>query len=149
MSALRQATGVAVGARALLIEGPPGSGKTSIALALVDRGATLIGDDGVTLEVRDGELWAAPPPHTAGLVEIRNVGLGTLPTSAAPVALLLRLDPEAPRHPEGAETESIAGCAVPVLAFYPGGAIPALRAEWALRLHGLSPGRARAQAGGA
>ena len=145
MSIVRQATAVAVGGRALLIEGPPGSGKTSIALTLIDRGAALIGDDGVTLDVRDGVLWAAPPPNTAGLVEIRNVGLGELDTTEAPVALLLRLDPGAPRLPESGVAEWIAGCAVPVLAFHPGGGIPALRAEWALRLHGLPPGCAKAQ----
>ena len=37
----------AIAGRAILIEGEPGTGKTSLALALIDRGATLIGDDGV------------------------------------------------------------------------------------------------------
>lgn len=138
MSVVYQASCVAVGGRALLIEGPPGSGKTSLALALIDRGATLVGDDGVTLEPRQGTLWAAPPPNIAGLIEIRNVGIGELPTAEAPVALLLRLDPEAPRQPEHIGTREIAGCEIPALAFYPGGPIPALRAEWALALHGLS-----------
>lgn len=145
MRTVRQATAVAMGGRALLIEGPPGSGKTSIALALIDRGAALIGDDGVTLELREGVLWAAPPPNTAGLVEIRNVGLAELAATEAPVALLLRLDTDAPRQPERPATEYIAGCAVPVLAFHPGGPIPALRAEWALSLHGLPPRSAKAQ----
>ena len=145
MTRVRQATAVAVGGRALLIEGPPGSGKTSIALALVDRGATLIGDDGVTLDVRGGVLWAAPPPTTAGLVEIRHVGLGELPVGEAPVALILRLDPDAPRQPERPGGELLAGQAVPVLAFHPGGPIPALRAEWALRLHGLGTAPENAQ----
>lgn len=147
MTVLRQSTAVAVRGRALLIEGPPGSGKTSIALALIDRGARLVGDDGVALEVRDGVLWAAPPPHTAGLAEIRNVGLATFPTCEAPVALVLRLDPAAPRQPEGPESATIAGCSVPVLAFFPGGPIPALRAEWAVRLHGLPAAGAKAQTG--
>ncbi|HQA17982.1 MAG TPA: serine kinase, partial [Novosphingobium sp.] len=48
MSLVHQATCVAIKGRALLIEGPPGSGKSSMALALIDRGAALIGDDGVT-----------------------------------------------------------------------------------------------------
>ena len=63
---LRQSTSVAIGRRAVLIEGPPGAGKSSLALALIDRGATLIGDDGVALEEREGTLWALPAPATAG-----------------------------------------------------------------------------------
>ena len=87
----------------MLIEGPPGSGKSSLALMLIDRGATLIGDDGVLLEVRDGRLWALPPPNIAGLIEIRNVGIARLPAGEAPVALVVRLDPAAARQPESAE----------------------------------------------
>ena len=40
-----QATCVAIAGRALLIEGAPGTGKSSLGLALIDRGAQLIGDD--------------------------------------------------------------------------------------------------------
>ena len=137
MTLVRQASCVAVCGRALLIEGPPGSGKTTLALALIDRGAELVGDDGVTLSARAGTLWAAPPPNIAGLIEIRNVGIGSLPAVEAPVALLLRLEPAAPRQPETVERVEIAGCAIPALEFHPGGPIPALRAEWALALHGL------------
>lgn len=145
MSALRQATCVAVEGRALLIEGPPGSGKTSLALALIDRGAALVGDDGVTLLERNGALWAAPPPNTAGLIEIRNVGIAALPAIEAPVALVLRLDRAAPRQPDRVERVTIAGRAIPALVFFPDGPIPALRAEWALRLHGLPLAPAEAQ----
>lgn len=43
MSSLHQATCVAIGGRGVLIEGLPGSGKSSLALALIDRGAQLVG----------------------------------------------------------------------------------------------------------
>ena len=62
MSLSYQATCVAIGGRAVLIEGEPGSGKSSLALALIDRGAALIGDDGVRLELRGNRLYASPPP---------------------------------------------------------------------------------------
>ena len=96
----------------------------------------LVGDDGVTLSVRDSRLWAAPPPNTAGLLEVRNLGPVEFPTCEAPVALMLRLDPGAPRYVDEAEDVAIADFPVPVLAFdatIPGSAI---RAEIALRRFG-------------
>ena len=143
MTALpHQASCVAIGGprgnRGVLIEGPPGSGKSTLALALIDRGAALVGDDGVLLEVRDGKLWALPPPAIHGLLEIRNVGLASLPAEAAPVALAVRLDPQAPRFVENAERMELAGIEVPLIKLWPDTPALPLRAEWALRLHGLA-----------
>ncbi len=137
MSLIHQATAVAIGGRAVLIEGPPGIGKTSLALALIDRGAALIGDDGVTLEHRDARLLASPPPNTAGLIEVRNLGLLPWPTvSDVPVALILRLDPDAPRFIEVAVQTELAGIAVPLIRLWPDGAVLALKAELALERFG-------------
>lgn len=137
-SALHQASCVAIGGRALLIEGPSGSGKSSLALALVDRGASLVGDDGVTLDVRDGRLWAAPPPNISGKLEIRNVGIVSLPATEAPVALVLQLDEAAPRHIDEVGYVDLLGCAIPLIRLWPGSPVLDLRAEWALKLHGLA-----------
>ncbi|QDM41691.1 serine kinase [Altererythrobacter sp. TH136] len=133
---LRVATAVAIGGRALLIEGVPGSGKSSLALALIDRGAALIGDDGVTLELRGAIVWASPAPATAGLIELRNVGIVSLPTTEAPVALVLDLRDDAPRFVERADPVELIGRSLPRLAFDPRGPAPAVRAEYALALHG-------------
>lgn len=130
-------TAVAIGGRALLIEGVPGSGKSSLALALIDRGAVLIGDDGVRLDRNGEHLVANPPPHTAGLLEVRNIGLVTVNTTLAPVSLILQLDPAAPRFPEEVVSRTILGVQVPQLPFHPCDAVQAVRAEWALHLHGL------------
>lgn len=135
-----QATAVAIGSRALLIEGAPGSGKSSLALALIDRGARLIGDDGILLEARDGVLAACPHPNTRGLIEVRNLGLLELPVcDAAPVALVLRLDDAAPRYVEAAESVERAGFVIPLLRVWPSGKILALKAELALEKFGLQP----------
>lgn len=136
-SVLANVTGVAIGGRVLLIEGPPGSGKSSLALALIDRGAALVGDDAVSIERQGDAVLASPPPNIAGLLEVRNVGLAEFPVTSGPVSLLLALDPAAPRFPVDLATRVLAGATVPVLSFAPGDAVQALRAEHALALHGL------------
>ena len=135
---VRQASCVLVDGRALLIEGPPGSGKSALALALIDRGAMLVGDDAVTLAPRDGTLWASPPPNIRGLLEIRNVGLVELPVAEGPVALLVRLDREAPRHIEHPQRVIVCGTDLPELALFPDTPALPLRAEWALRRFGTT-----------
>jgi hypothetical protein len=136
---VHQASAVVIEGRAVLIEGPPGSGKSSLALALIARGAGLIGDDAVTLSAKAGRLIASAPPNIAGLLEVRGVGLATLPLAPpAPVALILTLGgPPGERLPEmPLPTRMVAGLGVPVLAFDPGTIAPAERATWALSLHG-------------
>lgn len=138
MSVVRQAGCVAIGGRGVLIEGKPGSGKSSLALVLIDRGAVLVGDDGVLLDVAGDGLIAAPHPHTAGKLEVRNVGLIEMPTSPpVAIALVIRLDAEAPRFIEAAEVITIEGVALPLVRLYPDSPVLHLRAELALRTHGL------------
>jgi len=133
-----QATCVAIAGRGLLIEGAPGSGKTSLALALIDRGAELVGDDGVLLERRGRRLIAHPHPATRGLIEIRNLGIVPMPArDAVPLVLLIRLDPQAPRYIEAPGLVERAGAALPAVAIWPSPEPPTLKAEYALRLFGL------------
>jgi serine kinase of HPr protein (carbohydrate metabolism regulator) len=136
-----RATCVAIGDRALLIEGPSGSGKSSLALALIDRGAVLVGDDGVLLEPRGGKLIARPHPNTRGLIEVRNLGLVPLPVCGeATVALVVLLDPAAPRFVEQAEAAERGGLALPLLRLAPEGPLLHLKAELALARFGLTTG---------
>lgn len=136
-SVLHQATCVAIGNRAVLIEGPPGAGKSSLALMLIDRGAGLIGDDGVSLTVRSGTLYASPPLKIAGLLEVRNLGLLSFPAqSDLPVALVLRLDPAAERFIEAPEQTSLCGIELPLVRLWPDGPALALKAELALGRYG-------------
>ena len=136
MSALHQASCVAIGNRAILIEGDPGTGKSLLALGLIDRGAVLVGDDGVSLELRENRLYASPVPAIAGLLEVRNLGLLQFPTlSEVPVGLVLRLDPEAPRFIETAETVDILRVVVPMLRIWPHS--DPIKAELALKHFGV------------
>ena len=135
---LHQATCVAIGGRGVLIEGRPGSGKSSLALALIDRGAVLVGDDGVLLEPEGDCLLTSPAPAIAGKLEVRNVGLLTFPTlSRIPVALLIGLDPAATRFRDAPAWLDRAGVGIPAISLWPDSPFLALRAEWALRTYGL------------
>jgi hypothetical protein len=138
MSQVHHASAVAISGRAVLIEGPPGSGKSSLALALIDRGAALIGDDGVALEASQGRLLASPPPRIAGLIEVRNLGLLTMPTAArVPVALVICLDPAAPRFIDAAGQTERGGIGLPLVRIWPESPVVAIKAELALERFGL------------
>lgn len=134
----RQSTCVALDGRAILIEGAPGVGKSSLALALMDRGAVLVGDDGVMLEQDQGALMAMPHPNTRGMMEVRGVGVIAMPVAArARVALLLRLEDGGPRYIEAAPQVMLGTVAIPCITLWPDSPALALRAELALRHHGL------------
>ena len=99
----------------------------------------IIGDDGVMLEVVDGQLLAHPHPETRGLLEVRNLGLLRFDVcESAEVALVLTLDREAPRHIEAAETTERLGIALPKLRLWPDSPVLAIRAELALERFGLA-----------
>ena len=136
MTILHPASCVAINGRALMIEGPPGSGKSRLALALIDRGAVLVGDDGVSLEERGGRLYASPAPATTGLLEVRNLGLLTYPTlSNVRVALVIRLDPEAPRFIDAAQQVDLHRAILPLVQLWPDP--DAIKAELALKRYGV------------
>ncbi len=130
------ATAVSIGGRAVLLTGPSGSGKSDLALRLIDRGAVLVADDRVGL-TRDGDtVLAAPPATIAGLIEVRGVGIVAVPHVAG-IAVALVVDLAAPRDrlPEPA-TRALCGVAVPVVALDPFAASAALKVERALAAFG-------------
>lgn len=135
---LLQVSAVAIDGRALLIEGAPGSGKSTLALELIDRGAQLIGDDGVRLSRQGDRIIASPPPNIAGLIEIRGAGLASVRSVRAPVALGISLVADAPRFPETIEQRELLGLDVPWMPMLQSATALPLRAKWALRLHGIA-----------
>ena len=127
------ATAVAIDGRAVLLEGQSGTGKSDLALRLIDRGATLISDD-YTLLVRSGDaLLARNPGAMAGRIEVRGLGIVALPHVAdIPVGLVVRLGGETMRMPER-RVRRIAGITVREVAFDAFHASAAIKVEHALR----------------
>ncbi len=87
------ASAVLIGHRGLLIRGPSGSGKSHLALSLLQNAganfARLIGDDRIHLEAAHGRLLMRPAAALAGLIEIRGVGIVRLPYEPVAVVSLV------------------------------------------------------------
>ena len=133
------ATSVVIDGRVLLLAGASGSGKSDLALRLIDRGALLLSDDYTQLEERDGILHAMAPAQIAGCMEVRGVGIVEMAfAQEGPVALLLDLDGDPPRLPdERLPTTTLRGVAIPTIALAAFEASAPIKAEQALRLFGL------------
>jgi HPr kinase/phosphorylase len=134
------ASAVLVGAQAVLIRGPSGSGKSRLSLELIDAAqsgilpfARLVGDDRVHLEAVGGRLLVRPAAALAGLIELRGFGLRRLAHEPrAVVGLVVDLAAaDAERLPTPEQTQvKVAGTTLPRLAVAPG--MPALPAVLAL-----------------
>jgi HPr kinase/phosphorylase len=73
------ATVVAVDGKGVLLRGPSGSGKSDLALRLIDGGASLVADDRTELRVEAGQLVACAPSSIMGKIEIRGIGIVNMP----------------------------------------------------------------------
>lgn len=107
---------VAIGGRAVLIEGRSGEGKSDLALRLIDRGATLISDDQTICHraSRIGELLASPPVSIAGKIEVRGIGIVEMPhVDKVPIDIIVVILDSPPRFPEERRSRKIAGVDVP------------------------------------
>jgi HPr kinase/phosphorylase len=118
------ASAVLTGARAVLIRGPAGAGKSRFALALIAAAQTgllqfarLVGDDRVHLEPSHGRLLVRPAATLAGLIELRGLGIRQLEHEpAAVVGLVVDLAAEDAERLPAASEAAIAGVRLPRLA---------------------------------
>ncbi len=106
---------VAIGGRGVLLAGRSGSGKSDLALRLIDRGAVLVSDDYTELRGVGDSLLAQAPATIAGRIEARGVGLLDMPAAAgAAICLYADLDRAPDRLPE-AGTIRLAGLDIPLV----------------------------------
>ncbi len=86
------ATCVEVDGLGILLRGPSGSGKSDLALRLIDTGARLIADDYTELTIESDRLIATAPENIDGLIEVRGVGLLKIGAAVqAPVGVVIDL----------------------------------------------------------
>jgi serine kinase of HPr protein (carbohydrate metabolism regulator) len=132
------ASTVALDGRAVLISGPSGSGKSDLALRLLDRGFVLVSDD-QTIVKKDGDrLVATAPPTIAGKLEVRGIGIVEMERADnVPVALIVELTSEIQRLPDDSRERVILGVRVPMIGIDAAGASAPSKVELALNRMGL------------
>ena len=110
------ASTVAIGGRAVLITGPSGSGKSDLALRLLDRGFALVSDDQTIVKKSGNHLTASAPPTIRGKLEIRGIGIVTMDqVEDQPVALIVELTSDIRRLPDDSRERPVMGIPVPLI----------------------------------
>ena len=115
------ATAVAIEGAGVLLRGPSASGKSDLALRLIDRGARLVADDRTVLTLRDGCVEASAPPEIEGRMEVRGLGIVRMPgCGSAMLRLVVDLVSarEVARMPRAASAVLL-GVAVPMMRLDP------------------------------
>jgi HPr kinase/phosphorylase len=120
-------TCVSVGGEGVLILGKPGSGKSALALRLIDEPgygisgvllrSELVADDQVIVTRDQDRLMASAPASLRGKLEIRGLGIVTLATQpSVPLTLVVKLQEHSAieRLPDPA-TFDILGMALPLV----------------------------------
>jgi HPr kinase/phosphorylase len=132
---LVHATAIAIESAAILLRGPPGAGKSDLALRLIDDGARLVADDQAELRRADDQILVSAPASITGLIEVRGIGILRLPpVETATLVLLVDLvsSGEVERLPES-RFEEILGLSVPLIALAPFEASAAAKVRFACR----------------
>jgi serine kinase of HPr protein (carbohydrate metabolism regulator) len=105
----------------VLLRGAPGSGKSDLALRLIDWSAKLVSDDLVRLSGENGRCIARAPKTIRGRMEVRGLGIVYVDSvDAATLGLVVDLAAatQIPRLPEPC-FEELAGVHLPRLILNP------------------------------
>lgn len=105
----------------VLFRGSTGSGKSDLALRLIDGGARLIADDYTELSSENSTLMARAPETIRGLLEVRGIGIlnigGALQAELGVVIDLVTAE-QVDRRPEDESTELL-GMRIPLFRLTP------------------------------
>ncbi|NQV22655.1 MAG: serine/threonine protein kinase [Rhodospirillales bacterium] len=118
---LLHGTCIEVDGAGVILRGPSGSGKSDLALRLMDEGARLVADDQIQTNVQSHRLLAAAPDTIDGLIEVRGIGVISVPSMASvEVELVIDLLPpeSVQRMPEPSYVE-IEGIQLPLFFMTP------------------------------
>jgi serine kinase of HPr protein (carbohydrate metabolism regulator) len=130
----RHASCVAITGAGIMISGPSNSGKSDLALRLIDRGAILICDDYVDLWRHDSQIMMEAPARIAGKMEVRSLGIFDCEhVSNIPLMLQVQLKSQIERFPMDSQTETIMTINVPTIAINPIEASAPIKVEMALK----------------
>ncbi|MBU1348214.1 MAG: HPr kinase/phosphatase C-terminal domain-containing protein [Alphaproteobacteria bacterium] len=104
------------GWRGALLRGPPGSGKSDLALRLIDQGWRLVADDYVLVWASGQTLHATAPERLSGRIEARGLGIVATPAlvTARMILIVDCMQQTCERMPEG-DRETIHGVRLPRL----------------------------------
>lgn len=134
MPQMLHGTAIAIGGHGVLLLGASGSGKSDLALRLIDRGAILVSDDIVYLETHGGSPLLTVAPNIAGKIEVRGVGITTVDfITSAPLRLIVEFANAPDRLPEENARATIGDHAVPLCKLNPFEQSSAIKVEYALR----------------
>ena len=127
-------TCVALDEAAVLLRGPSGSGKSDLALRLLDNGARLVADDQTFVKMQNGRLVATAPETIAGKMEVRGVGILSVESENSGILeLVVNLEADPPERLPDPETTEILGIALPLLRLNPFEASATAKLRLALR----------------
>ena len=131
-SEMVHATTVAKDGRGVVIAGRSGSGKSDLALRLIDRGFVLVSDDQTMISKADNLLIASAPATIKGKLEVRGVGILEMAhVDRVEVSLWVLVTDQINRLP-GHEEHLILGNAVPSLSVDAMSASAPIKVELAL-----------------
>jgi HPr kinase/phosphorylase len=136
------ATCVAFADKGILLRGPPGSGKSDLALRAIAAGARLVADDHVILTGENSRLFASAPAAIHGRIEIRGLGVFKVDAEErAEIAMIVDLaDPARIERLPDPKTCSLAGVDLPLFTLAPFEASAVVKLRYAL-MAALDPGR--------
>lgn len=131
------ATTVALSGDAVLLRGAPGSGKSDLALRLMDDGWDLVSDDYTEIHEADGHLCARAPDHIMGMIEVRGLGIisvGCVPRAKVKAVFDLLPLSDIERLPDAA-TVSLLGFDLPLFQLHGLDASAPAKVRIALKAH--------------